>query len=103
MANGKLEKDLKNNQKKKGLKCSLNHPFDTMMIRGLFVPWKTEFFSSLLRSKAKAAKQRVSKPSMKCHHENRAQISKKKIPVITGVSGREWPVSPLQRKAIRTI
>lgn len=51
-----------------------NHPFDTMMIRGLFVPRKTEFFSSLLRSKAKAAKQRVSKPSLKCHHENTAQL-----------------------------
>lgn len=57
---------------KKDLKFSLNHSFDTMMIRGLFVPWKAEFFSPLLRSKAEAAKQRVSKRGMKCHHENTA-------------------------------
>lgn len=47
---------------------------DTMMIKGLFLPWKAEFFSSLLRRKAKAVKQWVSKPGMKCHHKNTAQL-----------------------------
>lgn len=42
---------------------------------------------------------------MKCHHKQHsyAEISKKKIPVITGVFGRERTVFAVQRKAIRTI
>lgn len=52
------------------------------MIRGLFVPWKAELFSSLFRNKAEAVKQRVSKPGRKCHQKVKnsyVQISQRKI------------------------
>jgi len=60
------------------------------MIRGLFVPWKAELFSSLFRNKAEAVKQRVSKTGRKCHHKSKKQLCADKPKENTAVTDVRW-------------
>lgn len=59
------------------------------------------FEKQSISSKTKSLKTRYEMSPGK--HGTVTQISKKKIPVITGMFGREGTVFKLQRKAIRTI
>lgn len=74
-----------------------------MRLRGLFVPWKVEFSHPFWEAKHKQqnkeSQNQVWNVTRKAWHSY-AQISKKKIPVITSVFGREALFSNCRKKQL---